>query len=363
MRWLLLILIMVGATACRRSPLPEIPLSGIDPVIATQISNTVAEVKAAPRSGAAWGKLGMVLKASGLPGQAKHCFTQAEKLDPKNPRWPYFQDGYERAIARGAPELVGIRLGERLVELGRVSEAEKHFRHANYALGLGQVAYAQGKWQEALPHLQKARENKYTTQQATALLATVNLRLGHTNEARALSAEAAEMPPDPPWPNAFDDELKQYAVGKRVWIEQAQEALGRGDLPGAGPIIERLVTEYPNSSEGWLYLGRACIIQSNLVVAEQALSRHLQLDPKSVDGHLQMGLLRYRQNRLADAAAEFQSALRSKPDSENAHYFLGQIRRRMRDNEGAKQSFQEALRANPGFEPARKALDELNANR
>lgn len=77
MRWVLLMLIVVGATACRRAPLPEIALTGIDPVIATQISNTVAEVKAAPRSGAAWGKLGMVLKVAGMPSQAKHCFTQA----------------------------------------------------------------------------------------------------------------------------------------------------------------------------------------------------------------------------------------------------------------------------------------------
>ena len=366
MRWLAFILILIGAVACRRPAVPEIPLSGIDPVVATQISNTVAEVNAARRSGTAWGKLGMVLKSAGLPRSANNCFAEAEKLDPKNPRWPYFQGGYDnlqRSIARGAPELVHIRLGEVLLELGRVPDAEKHFRAANYALGLGQIACAQGKWVEALPHLEKARENKYTTQAATALLASTNLRLGRTNEARALSTEAAEMPPDPPWPNAFDDELKQYAVGKRTWIEQAQEALGRSDLPAAGPIIERLVTQYPNSSEGWLYLGRACVIQSTLVVAEQALSRHLQLDPASVDGHLQMGLVRYRQNRLADAAKEFQAALQSKPDSENAHFFLGQVLRRMGDNKGAAQSFQNALRCEPAFTAARNALDEVTAKR
>jgi tetratricopeptide (TPR) repeat protein len=347
-------------------PFPNIPTAGIDPVVATQISNTITEVKSAPRNAAAWGKLGMVLKASGFQSQAKDCFAEAEKLDPKNPRWPYFQDGFDnlqRSLARGAPGFVHIRMGELFLESGRAADAEKHFRAANYALGLGQVACAQGKWREALPHLEKARENKYTTQAATALLASTHLRLGRTNEARSLSAEAAEMPPDPPWPDAYDEELKQYAVGKRAWIEQAQEALGRADLPAAGPIIERLVTHYPNTAEGWLYLGRACVIQSNLVVAEQALSRHLQLDPASVDGHLQMGLVRYRQNRLADAAKEFQAALQSKPDSENAHYFLGQVLRRMGDNKGAAQSFQNALRCEPAFTAARNALDEVTAGR
>jgi tetratricopeptide (TPR) repeat protein len=339
----------------------------MDHFVAAQISNTVAEVKGVPRSAASWGKLGMALKAAALHDDAKRSFAQAEKLDPKDARWPYFLDTVEslkRSLAlEPKRDFVRIRLGQVCLESGRLSDAEEQFRAANYALGLGEVAHARGKWQEAVAHLQKARENKYTVQTATALLASANLRLGRTNEARALSAEAAEMPPDPPWPNDFDAELKQYATGKRAWIEQAQEALGAKDLVTAGPIIERLVTLYPNASEGWLYLGRACVIQSNLVTAEQALSRHLQLDPASVDGRLQMGLVRYRQNRLPDAATEFATALRSKPDSENAHYFLGQIRRRMGDKEGAKQSFREALRCDPLFAPARNALDELTANR
>jgi tetratricopeptide (TPR) repeat protein len=366
MIWLLLLIVSIGSVACNRAPVPEIPLANIDPAVATQISNAVADVKRARRSADAWGKLGMALKAAAMPAEANRCFLEAEKLDPKNPRWPYFQGSIEslqRAVSRAGPDFVRLRFGQLLLEAGRSSEAEEQFRAANSALGLGQVACAQGKWEDAFRQLQTARNDKYTAQTATALLSSVCLRLGRTNEARSLSTDAAEMPPDPPWPNAFDAELKQYAVGKRAWIEQAQEALGQGDLPTAGPIIERLVTLYPAASEGWLYLGRACIIQSNLVTAEQALSRHLQLDPASVDGHLQLGLVRYRQNRLGDAASEFQAALRSKPDSENAHYFLGQIRRRLGDNEGAKQSFRDALRANPALGAARKALDELGARR
>jgi tetratricopeptide (TPR) repeat protein len=361
---LLIVLIAIAGVACNHTAAPpEIPLAGIDPLVAQQISNAVAEVKAAPRSGATWGKLGLVLKAAGL-AQATNCFAHAEKLDPKDPRWPYFQntvDRLKRAVARAGQDqaFVRIRLGELLAEAGRWSEAEEHFRAAGDSLGLAQIACAQGRWKDAVPVLERARQNKYTAQAATTLLATAKLRLGEPEEARALSAEAATMPPDTGRPNPFDAEAKQYVVGKHVWIEAAQESLARKDLVEAAPIIERLITFYPNSAEGWLYLGRAGVIQSNLVTAEQALTRHLQLDPASVDGHLQMGLVRYHQNRLSDAAAEFQTVLKSKPDSVNAHYFLGQLYRRQGDTPGAIRSFKEALRCDPMFEPALAALEKM----
>jgi tetratricopeptide (TPR) repeat protein len=365
---LLITVVFLAALGCKRAPqVPDISLAGIDPVVATQISNTVAEVKAAPGSGGAWGKLGMVLKSAGLQSHATNCFARAEQLDPKNPRWPYFigtGDSFQRALALAGPDQLAVRLhlAQSLAEAGHWAEAEEQFRAAGHALGLGQIAAAQGKWAAAAPHLEQARQDRYSAKTATELLAATYLRLGRTNESRALSAQAAAMPPDPSRPNAFDAELKQYATGKRAWIGLAQDLLGQKRVAEAMPAIERLVTLYPDAAESWLYLGRASLLQSNLPVAEQALSRHLQLDPQSVDGHMQMGLVYHRQDRVPEAAAEFQKVLQSKPDSENAHYFLGLIQRRMGDNAAAIKSFQQALRCDPNFEPARKALERMTGD-
>jgi tetratricopeptide (TPR) repeat protein len=364
MTWVLVLVISLLGLACTRTtPPPEISLAGIDPIVAEQISNTVAEVRAAPRSGAAWGKLGMVLKAAELP-EATNCFAQAERLDPKDPRWSYFQDtvdSLKRAMGLGGGEhaQVRLRLAQLLAEGGRWSEAEEHFRAAGDSLGLAQIACAQGHWQDAVPHLERAQQHKYSAKTATALLAKVNLRLGNTNEASALSAEAAAMPLDPTRPNPFDDQVKQFATGKRAWIEIAQDLLGQNRISEAAPIIERLVRLYPDTAEGWLYLGRVYLVQSNYVDAEQALTRHLHLDPLSVDGHLQMGLAHYNQNRLAEAEKEFQMALKTKPDSHTAHYFLGQLYRRRGETDAAIRSFQEALRCDPTFESARKVLEKM----
>lgn len=359
-----LIFLLLVAIGCKRDPQPPtIPLTGIDPVVASQISNTVAEVKSAPRSGLAWGKLGLVLKSAGFSTEAYTCFVRAERLDPANPRWPYFQDNIDslqRAVSRAAPDqtFVRLRLAQLLAEAGRWAEAEPHFRAAGHALGLAQVAAAQGNWEAAATRCQEARQSPYTARAATALLAAINMRSSRP-EAWTLSEQAAAMPPDARWPNAFEAELKQYAIGKRAWIETAQDLLGQKNLPEAAPIIERLVTLYPDAAEGWLYLGRAQLLQSDLAGAELALARHLKLDPRSVDGHIQMGLVYSRQNRFPEAIGEFQQVLQAKPDSEHAHYFLGQIYRRQGNDAAATQSFREALRCDPNFQPAREALQKM----
>src|SRR5687768_16487634 len=149
------ILIALLATSCNRT-IPEIALANMDPVVAQQISNAVAEVRHAPDSGAAWGRLGLILKAAGMDSKAQESFVRAEKLEPTNPRWPYFQDNVDslqRAAVLTNADFVRLRLAELLAEAGRWDEAEDHF--GGHSLGRAQIACAQGRWQEALAHLER----------------------------------------------------------------------------------------------------------------------------------------------------------------------------------------------------------------
>jgi len=121
MTWLLMVIVSFAVIGCKRTgAVPEIPLAGIDPIVANEISNTVVEVKASPDSGAAQGKLGMVLKAAGFQSDATNCFARAETLDPKNPRWPYFQgtvDSLKRALAISPDQtFIRLRLAQLLME-------------------------------------------------------------------------------------------------------------------------------------------------------------------------------------------------------------------------------------------------------
>src|SRR5437868_5888615 len=69
--------------------LPDLPLDRADKEVAEAVDGAREEVRRHPRSGAAWGKLGMVLGANGFQEPAVVCFGHAERFDPDNPRWPY----------------------------------------------------------------------------------------------------------------------------------------------------------------------------------------------------------------------------------------------------------------------------------
>src|SRR5262245_6998529 len=68
---------------------PEVDLAGAEPAVARAVEAARAEVLRAPRSAAAWGRLGMVLRAHDYGAEANECFAQAERLDAADPHWPY----------------------------------------------------------------------------------------------------------------------------------------------------------------------------------------------------------------------------------------------------------------------------------
>ena len=123
------------------SPPPLVDLTETDPAVAAVVKAARERVLAAPRSGQAWGHLGKVLLANEYYREAQICLARAEQLDPRNPRWPYFQAGINpannpQAIAklRRTIELCGdepltpqLRLAETLLAEGQVEEASKLF--------------------------------------------------------------------------------------------------------------------------------------------------------------------------------------------------------------------------------------------
>src|SRR5262249_26401188 len=133
-------------------PVPEIPLEGQEPEVVDVVGRARAAVVKDPRSADAWGQLGRVLMANELHSEiALDCFAQAERLDPNNPRWPYFCAGIlkvdkgkpeeavrklERAVALAdaggvPPSAPRLLLAETLLSLGRADDAEVHFKHVS----------------------------------------------------------------------------------------------------------------------------------------------------------------------------------------------------------------------------------------
>src|SRR5437763_16812297 len=84
----------VSAWLRQRGRTPEPPLvdlEGIEPEVAQVIRSEIDTVRRQRRSGAAWGRLGQVLRAHGFDEEAVVCWRHAERFDDQEPRWPYYR--------------------------------------------------------------------------------------------------------------------------------------------------------------------------------------------------------------------------------------------------------------------------------
>src|SRR5712692_7439473 len=79
--------------ATREAPVPKIPRPGPSAFTEREVQMDVAgaarRVELEPRSAAAWGEYGIVLRAYRQHPEADRCFQAAADLDPADGRWPY----------------------------------------------------------------------------------------------------------------------------------------------------------------------------------------------------------------------------------------------------------------------------------
>ena len=71
------------------APVPELDLSEMEPAVSRKVQEHIEAVREAPRSGAAWGRLGRVLHAHDLEREAAACYETAVELEPNELEWHY----------------------------------------------------------------------------------------------------------------------------------------------------------------------------------------------------------------------------------------------------------------------------------
>ena len=327
-------------------PAPTVNTAGFDPVIATAIDDARKAVSRSPRSAEARGRLGMVLLAHEVRAEARECFAQASTFAPHDPRWPYLlglaqlvdnpvaaATNLERAVqlfpeSESTPHL---KLANTLLDLGRLDEAELHFRavwqrHSNSApaaLGLGKIANARDRASEAAEFLGLATRDPSTRKAAHRLLLNVNQRLGKTNEADQMARVLAELPNDQPLPDPLLAEVEKLKTGEKAWIDLADEWIKAGRSANAARLLEKTVQKYPTSDRAMFFLGRARLRLGDVAGAEQVLARAVALAPDSVEAQMQLGVVRLNRGRARDAQPCFRAAIQSKPNLPEAWFNLG----------------------------------------
>jgi tetratricopeptide (TPR) repeat protein len=359
-------------------PVPVVDVTGIDPAVAAAIDKAHSAVERAPRSAAAWGRFGIVLLANDYPDVARTAFAQAERLDPREARWPFFQgvvltwkdavaavEKLQRAAALDGPEAVRLRLADLLLQLGRDDDAADQYQQVKSrnpqnpraALGLARVAFDRGDWQVSLDHLAGASASPYTARAARELKAAVRQRLDLPHQAESFSPPAPS--PDREWPDPWLADVDEYRVGKKASLKRADQYIMGGRPADAVALLGPLLREYPDCGDGWLKLGGAWVAQHNWAAAEQALGRAVDLMPQSVESHFFLGITLSEQGRMKAAADSFRRALALQPDYALAHYNLGVSLQGAGDAPGAAEALAAAVKCKPNFPEAYLRLGEL----
>jgi tetratricopeptide (TPR) repeat protein len=353
------------------SPPPAVNTAEFDSAISEAIAQARHAVLRSPRSAEARGRMGMVLLAHEVRAPARDCFTQACRMAPREPRWPYFlalselsdnpmaaATNFERAVSlfpepATAPRL---RLAGTLISLGRLETAEVHYRHvlrrepksAPGALGLGKIANARDRTEEAAEFLTAATEDPSTRKAAHRLLLTVYQKLGRTNEAERVEKKLAGLPNDTSWPDPFIAEVEQLKTGEQAWIDLGDEWIKTGRAAEAARLLERTVQTYPKSDRAMFFLGRARLRLGDAAGAEAILMRAISLAPGSIEAQMQLGVTRLSLGRAEEAEPCFRAAIQAKPNLAPAWFnlalCLGGERNRRAESIAA---FREAIRLKP----------------
>lgn len=413
----LLAMLLVSCQPRDSSP-PAITTTGLDPAVASLIETTVAEVRAAPRSGDAWGKLGSVLMHYDFIEETRTAFERAEALSPRDPRWPHLhaltvsthdvvtatekfrraaeitdavrsrvespgsrvanRSGLSSLDSRPGVDAPRLRLAQALAERGLEKEAEAEFEallriapnHPPALLGLARLRHAQGRFADATNQLARCLRDPHTARSAQLLLATVEQALGNPAAAAAAARASATLPSDVPWPDPWWSQALACRVGRKASIQDATALIDQGQVIEATALLDRATRERPQDDEAWYLLGWAWNQRGTrsaergapgdfAPLAERALREHLRLSPQSPKGHAQLAVALLAQRRHTEAVEVLQAALKLKPTWRELHSNLGYACVQLGRDEEAIAHFRDALALDPNYLPTYTALAQL----
>ncbi len=382
---------------------PEPPViamgEGTEPDVVKIIEEARAEVRRSPRSGAAWGKLGEVLLANGFSDESEACFVQAERFDPREPRWPYLYSSrvllHDREAAlpslRRAVELCERKdrdnttprlvLAEVALEKNDWDQVEAHCRrilerqpdNPRAHFNLGMSALARDDLATAVEQLTQAGTSPYTQKRARIQLAGVYRRLGNESAAEENNRVLQTLLDDQPWPDPYFEDYQKYVAGRQNRFLQAARLDQEGRLGEEIEVLQALARDFPDE-RSLLALGTAQAKMGDDEGAEQTLTTAVRLAPDWASVHYALAVAQYgvgkrlRERKDAQADEKFRSvvketrrAIELKSDHAMAHHILGLALARLGHRAEAIESFRTATRCRPEVAEIHLGLGETLA--
>ncbi len=257
--------------------------------------------------------LGRALLAAGEPAGAAEALTRARELDPAAP--------VSRPLGRAY-----VLLGAGSLASGRFQEAIGHYRRAREE---GMTAEAdEGIWKAHHNYARSLRESGDYRAAARQLERSLELRPEVEEDYITLAGLYGERLDEPGRARTYYREyLERFPRGR--FADRARENL-RPARPERPPATA--VPRPPATPPG-----------DRLTAVE----------------HYNRGAVYQREGRDERAGEEYRQAIRLRPDLYQAHYNLGILHHRAGRTDRALEAFKEAARINPDFAPAQLSLFNL----
>ncbi len=347
---------------------PEPDMTEMEPQVEKRLREVRAAVLAARDSATAWGRYGMVAHAHELWDEAEVCYRQAQFLDDRDARWPYFLgdvlsivgtdlEASARAFRRALllrPDYAPahMRLGNVLVAANRSQEAGVEFERAlelepdlqPAQVALAQIRLAQGEFEEAEILLEKVLQASPRHGQALSTLGQVLMRQGRREEARLIAGQARDAAAF----NLFDDPLMSEVVAEgvssvEIW-ERAMSFLDNGNYEQAVLGLNRVAVLQPENSDVQFQLAVAHGNLGDLDRARRHFERTVELDSDHVEARIRLASLYLELGNAAGATPLLERAAELEPQNPEPVWLLAKTHLAAGDPRGALAAF-EAARA------------------
>ncbi len=376
---LIAFLLFTAATALGQTapPLRSLPIETYPPAMREALSRAYKEAQARPRDAAATGALATLLHAWEQWSAAHDTYARAAALAPGAFEWRYLDACVLERLARPGDAVARLRealavrpdylaarvkLASGLLDTREFDESGPLFtalldepRAEPEALfGLGRIAAARGRHEEAIHRFQRALALFPEWGAAHYSLALSLRALGRRDEAqRALEKHAQH---GARWPAIADPVLTEVNLARAdpaARVRRGQKHADEGDREAAIGEFEAALAADKSLSiahESLITLyGRA----RSWSKAEEHYRAALALGANHAELHYDYGVLLAMQERWDPAAEAYRRAIVINPMYAEAHNNLGQVLERTRQLDPALAEYQRALDSQPTFRLAR----------
>lgn len=196
---------------------------------------------------------------------------------------------------------------------------------AQSAFEQGVALFDQGRYEEALPHFQKAVELDPNFARAFLYIGRSYLNLSRWLEAISPLRTALRLSPQ-------DMQHEVVPLLVDALLGAAKLKLKQGDLPSTITLLKEVLTLHPQATQVLqqlvgvlLQFGRELVSQGRFGEASAAYREATQLAPQQLEGYLGLARALLRQGELGGALSAVKDALRLAPTNLEALSLLRQL--------------------------------------